>query len=342
MSISINLVADALKKHTVVNKNVEKADFARATSVTLDKYCRKVTKIKGSYHVLHSIMTHVVQGFKSEWKELGEYAVKEKELKNYRQKVNFGFVPADVLSTFLADWYEEDKKPTDKEISKKITEWLLTQVQEDLEILSIKGEYDATKAHGAFGYSLDGLEKIYATAIASATNPTFKIPSDVITDDNVIDVLLNFERNLPKRLKKKITKIHLSQNNLERYAVAYFDKYGYHPTYKDSDLVASPLRTSKRSLIGHDDLADDVIFATLEGNLLNLIDVIDSPPKFTDVQVADYKVKLFMEFCKGYDFLINQAVCTADFTGDTRGLGDDDMMRLYYPSELDIAEVVVP
>lgn len=338
MGISINLVADALKKHTVIRKDVTKADFARATSTSLDMYAKKVTKIKGSYQVMHSIMSHVVQGFEAEWKELGEYSVKEKELKNYHQKVNFGFVPATILSTFLADWYEEDKKPTDKEIAKKITEWILIQVQEDMEILSMIGEYDPTKAHGAFGYSLNGLQQVYYNAIADATNPTYKIPVDVITDDNIIDVLLNFERNLPKRFKKKIKQIHTSHNNLERYEIAYFDKYGVYPTFKESDLVKCPLKSAKRTLVGHD-VADDVLYATVDGNLLNLIDVIDNPPTFTDVQVLDYKVKMFMEFWKGYDFLINQAVCTANFTDTTKGLGDDALMRLYYPSELGLPVV---
>lgn len=337
--ININLVADALKKHTVINKNVTKADFARATSTSLDKYAKKVTKIKGSYQVLHSIMTHVVQGFASSWQELGEYAVKEKELKNFHQKVNFGFVPADVLSTFLADWYEEDKKPTDKEIAKRIVDWLLTQVQEDVEILSNIGEYDQAKAHGAFGYSMNGLQQVYYNALADATNPTFKIPVNAITDENIYDVILAFERGLPKRFKKKIKTIHTSNNNLERYEIKYFEKHGVNPSYKDSDLLKAPLRSAKRGLVGHD-VADDVLYATIDGNLLNLVDVIDNPTTFTDVQVADYKVKLFMEFWKGYDFLINQAVCTANFTDATRGLGDDAAMRLYYPSELDLPVVV--
>jgi hypothetical protein len=39
------------------------------------------------------------------------------------------------------------------------------------------------------------------------------------------------------------------------------------------------------------------------------------------IQVQDYKIKIFMEFWKGYDFLINEAV-VADFAGTVRGLGD--------------------
>lgn len=340
MSINIQLVADALKKHTVINNAVPKADFARATSVTLDKYCKKVTKIKGSYHVLHSIMTHVVQGFKAEWKHLGKFAVKDKELKNYRQKVNFSFIPDDIMSSFLAEWYEEDKKPTDKEIAKKITDWLLAQVQDDLENLSISGIYDADSAHGAFGYSLNGLEQIVKNALADAAKPVFKIPLNVFTDDNIIDEIRKFERGLPKGMKRKMKVIHMSENNIERYETAYFDRYGHYPTFKDTDKTKSPLK--KRQMIGHEGLSDDVIFAALDGNLLNLIDVIDNPPKITDIQVLDYEVKIFMEFWKGYDFLINQAVCVGDFVGNVRGLGNDEQMKLYYPREQKIQPIVTP
>lgn len=335
MSINVNLVADALKKHAVIEKKVPKADFARATSTNLDKYCKKVTKVKGSFHALHTIMTHVVQGFKAEWKHLGSLSIENAELINFHQKVNFGFIPAEVLGSFVADWYEEDKKPTDKEIAKRIVDWLFTQVQDDVDNLSINGIYDKDSAHGAFGYSLNGLDQISKSLLTNTKNPGFKIPLNALTNDNIIDELLRFERGLPSGLKKKIKKIHMSDNNLERYSVAYFDRYGHYPTFKDTDKVKSPLK--KRELVGHDGLSDDIVVATVEGNLLNLIDVVDNPPKITDVQIQDYMVKIFMEFWKGYAWLINQAVCIADFSGDVRGLGDVEQMKKYYPREQKIA-----
>lgn len=330
--INITLVAAELQRFVIQNKGVSKADFARAVKVRVDDYCRKVTKIKGTYQVLDSIMTHVVQGFKSEWQELGTFSVADKELKNYHQKVNYGFVPADVLSTALADWYEEDKEPTDKMISKAIVDWLLVQVQDDLELLSLIGEYNVVTASGAFGFSLNGWNKIIELALANTARPVFKIPVDAIVDNNIYDVILAYERGLPKLLKEKTKTIFMSENNLERFEVDYMNKFNLSPNFADGDKTRSPLR--KRELVGLSNLADDVIFSTIDGNMLNLLDVIDNPPKFTDVQVQDYKVKLFMEFWKGYDFLINEAVCVADFVGIVRGLGDADKMAKYYPHEL--------
>lgn len=329
--ISIALVAAELQRLVIQNKLATKADFARATTVTVDQYCRKVTKIKGTYQVLQSIMSHVVQGFSSTWTELGEFSVSDKTLKNYRQKVNFGFVPADVLSTALADWYEEDKVPTDKMIAKVIAEWILTQVQDDMELLSMIGEYDAASLD-EFGFSLNGWNKILELALANVVHPVYKIPLDAFTDSNVYDQFLAFERGLPKILKNKIEHIFVSENTLERYTVKYMDKFNNSPNFKDENKTKSPL--GKRHLVGLPNLTDNMIFCTINGNMLNLIDVIDNPPKFTDVQVLDYKVKMFMEFCKGYDFLINEAVCVGDFVGEDLGLGDEGLMALYYPHEI--------
>lgn len=330
--INIQLIAAELQRLVVQNKIATPADFALATTTTVDKYCRKVTKVKGTYQVLHSIMTHVVQGFKAEWNELGELAVIDKELKNYKQKVNFGFVPADVLSTALADWYEEGKKPTDQEIAKFIAKWILEKVADDVELLSQIGEYDAALAAGTFGKSMNGWNKIIELALANTTNPVYKIPLNAITDANISDELLKFERGFPKIFKKKIKHIFMSENNAERYVVAYKEKYKDSPNYKEGDTLKSPL--GKREIVILPSIDDDKIWATVDGNMLNLIDVIDNPTNFTDVQVADYKVKMFLELSKGYDFLINQAVCVADFTGDVKGLGNEAQMAKYYPHEV--------
>lgn len=331
MSINIQLVAAELQRLVVQNKLATPADFAMATTTTVDAHCRKVTKIKGTYQVLQSIMSHVVQGFKPEWQALGEFSVSDKELRNYRQKVNFEFVPADVLSTALADWYEEGKVPTDQMIAKVIAKWIFAKVADDMELLSIIGEYDAANADGEFGKSLNGWNKIVELAMANTVHPVFKIPLDAITDNNIYDQFLAFEKGLPKILKNKIKKIFVSENILERYTIAYMNKFNNSPNFSEGDKTKTPL--GKRELVALSNLDDDKIFCCPDGVMLNLIDVIDNPTRFTDVQVQDYKVKMFMEFSKGYDFLMNECVCVADFVGDVRGLGNSGLMMLYYPHE---------
>lgn len=329
--ISIQLVAAELQRLVVQNKVVSRSDFARATSTQVDAICRKITKVQGTYQVLDSTMSHVVQGFAPVWQELGTLSVADKELKNYHQKVNYGFVPADVLSTALADWYEEDVTPTNKMIAKYIAQWIFTQVQSDVDLLSQIGEYNLALASGAFGYSLNGWNKIVRDALANTVRPVYKIPLDTITNDNIYHQVEAFEFNLPKILDAKIKFIVMSKKNLKRYRIRYRQLWSTSVDYDENKRVKSPL--DGRALIGLDNLADDIIFATVDGNMLNLIDTIDNPPKFTDVQVQDYKVKMFMEFWKGYDFLINEAVCVADFSGNVLGLGDAAKMEKYFPHE---------
>lgn len=330
-NIKVNVIADEMQRYVVQNRNLIKADFARATKTGIDDYCTKVTKIKGVYQTLSSVMTHVIQGFRPQWDDLGKLIVVDKEHKSYRQKINFPFVPAEVLSTFIADLYNEKEKPTNKEIAKKIFEWIFIQATDDLENLSMVGERDNLLAYGRFGFSIDGWNKIVKDALADTVNPVYKIPIAALTSGNVIKQIQKFERNLPKLLKSKIKAIHCSTNVLEMYEEAYFDAYGSYPRYQDSDRTKTPLK--KRQLVGWDDMDDDVFFATIDGNMLNLVDEITNPGEITDIQTQDYTVKVFGEFEKGYSILFNQAFCAANFTDDSKGLGDEEQMRLYYPHE---------
>jgi len=301
--------------------------FARALTTTLDAHAKKITKVKGEFPQFHSILTHVVQGFKAEWTALGTAEFKHKKLQNFHQKVNYPIVPAEILPSALADLYEEDKSIKKKAIVKYILDDLMNKVKDDLEILSITGQYDSADL-GTFGKAMDGITKKVADAVADTTHPAYKIPLNALTDTNVVDEITTFERKLPKFMKKKIKKIFISENNLERYILNYEDKFGAKTTYKEGDKTKT--RLGKRVLVGIPDLPDDVIFATIDGNLAKLVDIYNKPA-FTDFQVQDYTLKVFMEWWLGYDFLINEAVFVANFTDATEGLGNADLMAKYYP-----------
>lgn len=329
--IDTSALATALKAYAKKDRKLIRADFARAISVEIDNYCRKITKVNGSYQIYTSVMSHVVQGFEPVWKALGEWHARDKEAKSYRQKVNFPFVPAEVLGTALADMYDEDKELSVKDISKTIVDNLLKQVTDDVDLLSMIGVYDATLAHGNFGYSLVGWNKIIKDLLANTVHPCYKIPLSALTTTNILDQILKFEQAIPKKFRNKITEIHMSTNNSDIYSIEYEREKGKIVTYKDTDKTKSPL--GKRAIVGHDDMADDIIFATFKDNMLNLLDVIENPATITDVQYADYEIKIFAEFEKGWDVIINEAVMVANFTDQTLGLGNADLMKLYYPHE---------
>jgi hypothetical protein len=45
-------------------------------------------------------------------------------------------------------------------------------------------------------------------------------------------------------------------------------------------------------------MANDKIVATLDGNFVRMIDVVENPATITDVQKFDYRIKVFGEFAR--------------------------------------------
>ncbi len=331
VDINIDKLATAIVAYARINRKVISNRFAQATEVEINKWCKTVTKIQGEYHIYDSIISHVVQGFKPEWQPLGEWHAKDKGLKSYRQKINFPITPAKVLGTALAELYVENEAPEYKDITKVIIDDLLAKVDDDLDLLSFIGEYNAATASGVFGYSLDGWNTIVRNLLGNTARPCYKIPLNALTATNLVDQFTQFELKLPKILKGKIKEIHVSSHILELYSIDYRNTFGQMQDYKEADSLKSPL--GKRVLVGHDNQDDDIVFCTVAGNMYRLVDLIENPAKITDVQKQDYTIKIFADFELGYDFGINEAVVVANFANGDEGLGDKDLMELYYPRD---------
>jgi len=296
--------------------------------ITLDKHTKPLTKVKGNYPQAHTLLGDVVQGFGTVWNELGALQIEHKILKDYHQKVNFAIIPAEILNSYFAELYAEDKKPEEMPISKYIIEnELLPKVIDNMATLSVNGAFDAAKLD-QFGFSMDGIQTILATLTNIVTPPAhtpFKIPLNALTDTNIVDELTAWERALPSKLKGKIKKVFMSENNVERYILQYEDQFGQNKF--QSDVLKT--RLGKREIIGIEGLETDDIFATTENNFRRLMDVFDAP-KITDIQKQDYKVKIFLEFWKGYDFLINEMVVVANYADVTYGLGSTVKNQKYF------------
>lgn len=301
-----------------------------AGEITLNKYCKTITAVKGKYPSFHKIMGHVVQGFKAEWQSLGEAEFKHKMLQNFRQKVNFEVVPDEVLNTWLAELYVEGKTASEHPISKHIMDDLMEKIVDDLEDLSQSGVYDELKFSGAYGSSINGIEQQRVNALGNVLHPAFKIPLNAITPVNILDEFKSFEKGLPKKMRKKITQVFVSDNVALEYADQYEQTYGTNVNYTADGNIKTP--RLKFEIVGLPNVPDDFIVCTVPGNLARLIDVFDKP-QVTDIQKLDYVLKIFMEFHLGYDFLINELTYVAVFDGSDRGLGDDAMNELYYDSE---------
>lgn len=324
--MQIEDVAKELNTHLVHNPKLVSA-MINSDSVVLDAHCRKITKVKGNFPAPHTIMTRLVQGFKAEWQALGEFQIKSKILKNFHQKVNFPIVPSEILGTYYADYYDEEKDMFTMPISQYIVnEELKPQIQDDLQELSVNGVYDQANADGEFGKSLNGIKTVVDNIVADVTHPAFQMPLATLTDTNIVDQVTKFERDLPQKMKSKVKKIFMSENNVERYILDYEEKFG--DSKFNNDVMKT--RLGKREIVALPNLNTDLIFATVDRNMIKLIDKIDNPPKVTSVQILDYTVKLFMEFWLGYDFWINELVFVSNYTDTTYGLGSTEKNQLYY------------
>jgi len=327
--ISIQDIAKEVGKYVVNNKSVIGAGVY-SDVVQINQYCKTLTAINGQYPQFHNIMSRVVQGFAPVWQALGTESFKSKKLENFRQKVNFPVVPAQILPSWLADLYTEGKTPDQMPISKFIMDDLNLKVIDDIDDLSQDGVYNAATAAGSYGTSLNGITQQVTNALANAVHPAFKIPLTAITAVNILDQVKKFEKGLPKKTRKKVKRIFMSDTMLLTYIDAYQQAYGTHVSFKDGDTIKTPLM--KIEIVGLNNIPDTLIFATVNDNMVRLIDVIDKP-SVTDIQVQDYTVKIFMEFSLGYDFLINELLYVAVFDGSNRGLNKNDLNALYYDSE---------
>lgn len=308
--------------------------------VFLNKFTTPVTKVDGEFPSIVSLMSHVVQAFYSKkFTPFGDVTYKKKTLKTFKQKVDFVLDPADILGTVFAAKYDEGKKLQDKTISKETYNMLLAKIMDDVDLLSVIGEYDASKVgidNPVFGASMDGLNVILENLPLDTDNPAYLLPGDAITANNILAQVTAFEKNLPAKAKPKVKYIFTSLEDVEEYQEAYDDAYGSRPSFKDADTVRT--RFGKRELIGIPNLAKGTLFTTIDKNFLRLLDIIDNPATITDIQVQDRILKFLGEFTLAYDFGINQMVYlhTADGTKNL-GLNDSVQNKLFYPTESKIA-----
>jgi hypothetical protein len=330
-SINIDQINDELVRFKDQNPQAI-SGAVMSKEITLNKYAKTVTKIRGEFASGNTVLSNVVSRFKPEWEELGTAQLRGKLLKNFHQKINFGLIPAEILGSWYEKLYEEGKDLKDKSISKHIMDVLNQKIISDVDYLSINGVYNLVNANNlVFGASMDGWNQILVNAFANANNPIFKIPINAITDSNIVAEITSFERKLPKTYASMITRIFLSANDFERYVLAYEDQFGKNVNYTDNNKLYS--RLGKRELVPINGMTDGTLATFVDGNLMKLVDLIDNPATITDVQKQDYKIKIFGEFTLGYDFGINELAIVSTTTNVNPGLGDIALNKLYYPND---------
>ncbi len=302
-------------------------------SPELDPYLRTITKVKGQFPSIHSVTSNVIQRFRPKWEPMGATKFQPKILESKRIKVNYEFTPADILGSWLAEsMYDENAKKEAMPISKYILEKeLKPKIQEDLAWLMLNGKDDANP-FGQFEFAFPGLCASIDTAMNNGTNPAYLIPLSTITEANATTMLQNFERSIPLKARRKITKVFVSTNVMDMYKIDMQQTYGGYNNFTEEKFMKTPL--GKLKLVELAWLPDNYIFATIDGNILKLVDYFNAPT-INDIQVFNYDVKVFAEAEIGTDFAHNQLVFVANFSGNESGFaamgsGADDLRKLYF------------
>lgn len=329
MSVNIDQILEEVKRFAAQNPKILNGAIM-SNEIALNNWAKLIPRIRGEFATVNSVMGHVVQQFQPEWTPMANVQFRGKQMKNYHQKVNFEFTPAEILGSWIQQKYDEGVELKDKEISRHVMTVLKSKIVSDTNILSVKGVFDATKPT-QFGFSMDGLNRIHSNLLINTDNPCFKIPTDAIDETNILDVVLQFEKGIPEQYRSMITEIRMSTTNAQNYKLLYEDNFGKNTDYASGKGLRT--RLGERLIVAVSGMSNSLISATINGNFCRMVDVIENPATITDVQKQDYKIKVFGEFTLGYDYAVNELVLVNSATATERGLGNADLNKLYYPEE---------
>lgn len=332
MGIDKTDLAAELGEFAVGNKSLVKP-WVYGKSKLLE-FCKPLIRgVQGEYKVPSSITGHLVQLFTGVWNASGTTYLMGRKLISYHQIVNYILKPSDVYDTWIGDLYNENLTREQQPIAKYIMEKeVLPKAADDICILVATGIYNAGTPH-TFGASMNGVVKVIGNGKVDTDHPMFIIPTDPITDSNAREQVIIFERGIPESFRNKVKRIFMGTDTFASYKMDNIGTFVYTPNMVGEMTIKTPI-------FGYDIIAipelagTGLMFATVEDNMFKLVGDIENPPMVTDVQIADYDVKLFMEWTLGIDFGVNECVFVNDTSGDyDRGLNDAGKNTLYYPGE---------
>lgn len=299
------------------------------TDSPLDPYMRTITAVKGKFPAINSITTDVIQGFKPEWNELGSTTIKPNQLTAYDQKINFPIIPDEIEASWLGELNEEDLGLAEKSISKYIMEKeVMPKAQENVNYLLVRGDYDSNNL-ATFGKSMNGIEKMLALGLLDTDNPMYQIPLAAFTSSSMLDEVTKFEKAIPKAVRGKIKAIFMSEADHDKYVEDMLNTYPFLVGTDKQEVAKSPIK--KIPIVAIPQMTEGkFIWATVDGNLLKLVDKFDKPT-LTDIQKSDYKLKLFFRFHLGVGFWTNQLVFVGYAGGSASGLSNSiSGTQVYY------------
>lgn len=268
------------------------------------------------YRAVQAQINSVSQQFNAVWTPAGKAKFTPLTIKNFRHKINYPIVPADVLDTYMLYLYDEELSPDQMPITKYIIHQLVyPKLMDDIELRMIfKGKYVEKADPNAPSPpedSMDGIETQLIEAKASGTS-RMNFFNGVInwvtaTDAEVVKFVNDFADFVDDKLK--IRKIYASKFVKRRYQRAYEALYGV-----NNKVVGGLNKTAEVDFVEMEITALDgmsnspIIFATTPGNMVKLRNKNTPPHVINDVQKINYEVRLFGEYWLGVGFEIAEFV----------------------------------
>jgi hypothetical protein len=326
---------NAIKNEIVRYGNRSAFDLQPAVlskDILLNKYAKPLSKVKGKWTFPSVFMGNVVQAFSDEWTEYGSIQFQAKIARNFHQKVNFPIKPYEIYGSWEEELWEENKKPAEMPISKYIVNMIGEHITSDLANTTVTGKFDPAQIGSStpeYTKSMDGLNTIVDTMVVDTVNPVFSVPVDIALMNDQPARVDAFEEGFPENVK--ISTIFMPLGEWQDYVKQRENLADKAINYKDGYRTTSRYG---REIVGVPGMKAGRLVAWVDGNLFRLYDRKDNPAQIDDVQIQDYKVKIFIQWHLGYDFAVNQYVFVETHdAAKERGLNDAAKNKLYYPNE---------
>lgn len=295
----------------------EKVDIIRALTneLSVTKFMTTIVTDKIEWRAAQADIDSVLQQFTPYWTPTGKAKFTPITIKNFILKVNQPIKPADIIDQYLGYMYDENLTPDQMPIVKYIVnELILPKLSEDLELAMATGEFvefeptgDGTAAPaGHVLASMDGyvtqLNKLKATV---GNKATWLLEGVELTSANILASIESIVTSISPKYRNKRLPIYIDPDLVRMYNLAYREKY---PVTKNQDKDENRLDFTNfyfqplEGLIG-----TGVFFLTPKENFKHLMSRDHREAKIF-MQVADYDVKVFMEFRKGVGFAIQEAL----------------------------------
>lgn len=268
------------------------------------------------YRALQAQINSVSQQFNAVWTPAGQAKFTPLTIKNYRHKINYAIVPADVLDSYLLHLYAEELSPDQMPITKYIIHQLVyPKLMDDIELRMIfKGKFVEKadpNAPSSPEDSMDGIETQLIAAKASGTSRmnffTKTIDWVGATDAEVVQFINDFADFVDDKLK--IKKIYAAKFVKKRYQRAYEALYGANNKVVGGLNKAAEVDFVDMDIVELDGMSGSpIIFATTPGNMVKLRNRNTPPNVINDVQKINYEVRLFGEYWLGVGFEIAEFV----------------------------------